>query len=336
MTIISNDPSWWLLINSYLLFSYFMVAISTGVIYDWVLAFGQEVELIWVSREPSCPKERRNNNINLRQKQHWSLMTVMYLTVRYVGVVYAGVNIQSYYMYFALYWTIWVLIAILGGEPTQLRYLDFTEISCKVIMIARLHAMYQRSRKVLVLLVVVFTAIVIANIVMLTINMKYISSEQAILSGTYQCIADNLQCLGTIPWILTGVWEVFTLCLAVRIALKHFRELRQHSAGGIIRDCFVVLMKTHVSYFVSSVVVLCLCLGYCSPTMPKDPYSPAIMTYFGFLEIFTIVQSAVLGPQLILGVREYYARLMIDFDAGPNLSSIAFQESVHVSTSNSM
>ncbi|KAG1803919.1 uncharacterized protein HD556DRAFT_1303898 [Suillus plorans] len=59
--------------------------------------------------------------------------------------------------------------------------------------------------------------------------------------------------------------------------------------------------------------VLCLCLGYCSPTMPK---------------------SAVLGPQLILGVREYYARLMIDFDAGPNLSSIAFQESVHVSTGN--
>ncbi|KAG2051507.1 hypothetical protein BDR06DRAFT_590894 [Suillus hirtellus] len=285
------------------------VAVSTGVIYDWALAFGQEVELIW--------------------KQHWSLMTVLYLTVRYIGVMYAGMNIEmaiqiiplkdavSLYMYFALYWTMWVLIAILG-----------------VIMIARLYAMYQRSRKVLVLLVVVSTAIIVTDIVMLTMNMKYISAEQVNLSGTYQCVADNSQPFNTISCILAGVWEIFTLYLAVRVALKHFRELRQHSAGGVIRDCFTVLMKTHMSYFVSSVVVLCFNLGYLSPTMPKDPYSPAILTYFGFLEIFTIVQSAVLGPRLIIGVREYHAKLMFDPDAGPSLVSIAFQESVHVSTSN--
>jgi hypothetical protein len=39
------------------------------------------------------------------------------------------------------------------------------------------------------------------------------------------------------------------MCLAVWIAVKHFRELRQHSTGGIIVDCFMVLMQTHVSYF---------------------------------------------------------------------------------------
>ncbi|KAG2338070.1 hypothetical protein BDR05DRAFT_727816 [Suillus weaverae] len=43
MTIISNDPSWWPLINSHCIFSYFIVAASIGVIYDWVLSFGQEV-----------------------------------------------------------------------------------------------------------------------------------------------------------------------------------------------------------------------------------------------------------------------------------------------------
>ncbi|KAG1796232.1 uncharacterized protein HD556DRAFT_1441534 [Suillus plorans] len=291
MTIISNDPSWWPLIDSHIIFSYFIVAASVGVIYDWALAFGQEVELIW--------------------KQHWSLMTVLYLTVRYIGVIYAGMNIQSLYMYFALYWTTWVLIAILG-----------------VIMIARLHAMYQRSRKVLVLLVVVFTAINIANTVMLTINMGYISAEQVILSGTYQCVVENPKNLDTIPWMIMGVWEVFILCLAVWIALKHFRELRQHSAGGVIKDCFTVLMKTHMSYFVSFVVVLCLSIGYLSPTMGKDPYSPIILIYSGFLEMFIIVQSAVLGSRLILGVREYHAKRMIDPDAGPSLISIAFQESL--------
>ncbi|KAG1766853.1 hypothetical protein EV702DRAFT_785453 [Suillus placidus] len=188
-----------------------------------MLAFGQEVELIW--------------------RQRWSLMTVLYLTARYLGIIFVGMNIQmavqiiplkdavSLIMYFALYWMMWVIMGILG-----------------VIMIARLHAMYQRSRKVLVLLIAVFMAIGVANIVMLTINMRYISAEQVVLSGTYQCVVSNAQPSRIIPWILAAVWEAFTLCLAVSIALKHFRELRQQSAGSIIGDCFTVLMTTHTSY----------------------------------------------------------------------------------------
>ncbi|KAG1905030.1 uncharacterized protein F5891DRAFT_1010375 [Suillus fuscotomentosus] len=43
--------------------------------------------------------------------------------------------------------------------------------------------------------------------------------------------------------LLTFSWQVVTPCFAVWIAIKHFRELRQHLAGGIIRDCFMVLME---------------------------------------------------------------------------------------------
>ncbi|KAG2035251.1 hypothetical protein BDR03DRAFT_963051 [Suillus americanus] len=217
-------------------------------------------------------------------------------------------------MYFTIYWTTWFLMAILG-----------------VIMIARLYAMYQRSKKVLVLLVVVFMAINTANTVILTMNMRYISAEQFVLSGTYQCVFDNPQQLDTIPWILAAVWEVFALCLAVRIALKHFRELRQESAGGVIRDCFTVLMTTHITYFVSFVVIVCFLLGYFSPTTSNDSYSPTTLIYFSFLEIFINVQSSVLGPKLILGVREYRAKLVIDSDAGPSMISNAFRECVLVS-----
>ncbi|KAG2046995.1 hypothetical protein BDR06DRAFT_964469 [Suillus hirtellus] len=49
--------------------------------------------------------------------------------------------------------------------------------------------------------------------------------------------------------LLTVFWQVVAPCLAVWSAIKHFRELRQHSAGGIIRDRFMVLMETHVVYF---------------------------------------------------------------------------------------
>jgi hypothetical protein len=50
-------------------------------------------------------------------------------------------------------------------------------------------------------------------------------------------------------WVLGTVWEVFALCLAVWIAVKHFRDLRRHSTRGIIRDSFTVLVQTHVNYF---------------------------------------------------------------------------------------
>lgn len=91
-----------------------------------------------------------------------------------------------------------------------------------------------------------------------------------------------------------------------------------------------------MSYFVSFVVVVCCLLGCFSPTMSNDPYSPAKLFYFGFPQIFNIVQSSVLGPRLILGVREYHAKLVIDSDAGPSMISIAFEECVHISTSNSV
>ncbi|KAG1794817.1 uncharacterized protein HD556DRAFT_1442599 [Suillus plorans] len=49
------------------------VAAFVGVTYDWLfsaLTFGQEVELVW--------------------RQHWSLMTVLYLSVCYLGILYAA------------------------------------------------------------------------------------------------------------------------------------------------------------------------------------------------------------------------------------------------------
>lgn len=56
----------------YRVFNYFVVASSAAVVYDWVLTFGQEYELIW--------------------RQRRSLMTALYITVRYFGVLYSVGN----------------------------------------------------------------------------------------------------------------------------------------------------------------------------------------------------------------------------------------------------
>ncbi|KAG1863578.1 hypothetical protein DFJ58DRAFT_213914 [Suillus subalutaceus] len=140
--------------------------------------------------------------------------------------------------------------------------------------------------------------------------------------------------LQSMTWIPGTVWEVLALCLAVWIAVKRFRELRRHSTSGIIEDCFKVLVKTHVRYFVSFLAISCFPIGLFSPTVSADMYSLHTQIYLGLAEIFQVVQMFVLGPRLILGIREYHAELMANSDAATAMTSIAFQEYVHVSTSN--
>ncbi|KAG1744126.1 uncharacterized protein EDB91DRAFT_1247007 [Suillus paluster] len=296
MTFISDDPSWWPFINGTRLASYFIVAATAGIVYDWALSFGQEVELIW--------------------RQHWSLMTVLYLSVRYFGIIYAVINMYRYVMFNTINW---VAVAI--------------EVFLCVIMITRLYAMYQKSRTVLIFLVAIFLALLVAAISMPAISMRGGSGEEFVLSGTYQC---SIQTEGdgilrhSIAWILVIVWEVLTVCLAVRIAVKHFCELRRQSAGGFIGDCFTVLIKTHLVYFASYLSTSCFEIGFMSPALADLSSGTGI--YGGFTEIFLLMHMCVLGPRLILSVRQYHAKLVTDSDAASTMTSIVF-ERMHVSTS---
>ncbi|KAG2049281.1 hypothetical protein BDR06DRAFT_975333 [Suillus hirtellus] len=248
MSLVSSDPSWWPFIDSSRISSCVIVASSAGLIYDWVsaaLTFGQEIELVW--------------------RQRWSLMTVLYLSVRYLGILYAvfrvclltypvflfsdrqrTANVQTLsgtYMSSdpelhlsgriisaAMIWMTFVANAMLG-----------------VIMITRIHAMYQRSKKVLIILIAMFLAICIAVGVLIAISGMHISEA----------------------------WEIVALCFVVRIAVKYFRELRRYSTGGIVGDYFTVLVKSHIVYFArfahtSFLVASSFELGYLFPEVVAD------------------------------------------------------------------
>ncbi|KAG2046298.1 hypothetical protein BDR06DRAFT_1014841 [Suillus hirtellus] len=205
----------------------------------------------------------------------------------------------------------------------------------QVIIIARLHAIYQGSKKILIFLIVTFLAVNTFCAVVAIITMMHTSGEELILSGTYQCqfdYAHNITLLSSITWMLGTVWEVLVLCLAVWIAVKHFGELRQHSARGIIEDCFTVLMKTHVVYFAIFVAVSCLHLNVDFYPTFFTGNSMDAQVIAGFTQILAVAQTSVLGPRLILGVREYYTKLIANSDAATGMTSIAFQERVEIST----
>jgi hypothetical protein len=62
-------------------------------------------------------------------------------------------------------------------------------------------------------------------------------------------VGGNTPLLIGIDWeYVTGlIWEVIALSLAVWIVIKHFRGLQQSRWN--VRDCFTVLIQTHVFYF---------------------------------------------------------------------------------------
>jgi hypothetical protein len=57
---------------------------------------------------------------------------------------------------------------------------------------------------------------------------------------------------------------------------------------------------------------------------------------YGALQVLLGMQTFVLGPHLILSVREYHAKLIAGSDAETSMNSIVFQEHVHVSTSSTV
>ncbi|KAG1774491.1 hypothetical protein EV702DRAFT_527316 [Suillus placidus] len=308
MTAVSNDPSWWPIINWNIVCSYWAVAAGAVVVYDWVLTLGQEIELIW--------------------RQRWSLMTMLYLVIRYIGLPYSVVSTLQIMPLVSL------TDAVINGTGVVVTAM------LGVIMITRLHAMYQRSRIMLIFLVIIFLAVNIACGVTAAIVLKVAVAEELILSGTYMCTyksAGNFQLLVSMAWVLNTVWEVIALCLAVWIAVKHFRDLQRFntSTGSTIGDCFRVLIESHVLYFASFVCVSCLQLGSLSPELWSSN-SMGAMILSSALQIFSNVQMFVLGPRLILSVREYHAKLVAESDAETSMTSIVFQERVHVSTSSTM
>ncbi|KAG1739509.1 hypothetical protein EDD22DRAFT_330342 [Suillus occidentalis] len=312
MTFVSNDPIWWPLLDAQFFFSFWQIAASVVVLYDWVLTVGQEIELIW--------------------RQRWSLMTALYLVIRYIGIPYSVANALanmplvsltgavSNILNYATNWISVVMTAMLG-----------------VIMIARLHAMYQGSRTMLLFLVIIFLAVNIACGVITAIEVKYILGEELILSGIHMCsysYEGDVILLFSITWILATVWEVLALCLSVWIAVKHFRDLRRlgPSTGSTIGDYFRVLIQSHVLYFASFAGVSCFQLMYLSPEVVNSN-STGVLMLDGTDNVVSVVQMFLLGPRLILSVREYHAKLVAGSDADTSMNSIVFQQHVHISTS---
>ncbi|KAG1888841.1 hypothetical protein F4604DRAFT_1915901 [Suillus subluteus] len=320
MTIVSDDPAWWPVISSARFSSYFVAASSAAVVYDWALTFGQEFELI------------------LRQR--WSFMTVLYICVRYIGILFSLVNILT-----NLPILITDAVGVSDSRPTCvikittstavstiLGYIQawtpiIVNVMLGVIMIARLNAMYQGSKKLLIFLVVALLASTIASGVMVVIANLGVSAEEAVLSGYDICVTNMDSYMANLIYesmTPTAVWEILALFLAVWIVIKHFHELRRSPTGSTFGDCFRILIESHAFYFLAFAIEASLRIGSLSPNI-RNSSSIGSAIYGGIWSIAEVLQMFVLGPRLILSIREYHAKFAPGADGGTAMTSIAFQ-----------
>jgi hypothetical protein len=54
--------------------------------------------------------------------------------------------------------------------------------------------------------------------------------------------------------------------------------------------------------------------------------------YGGVLQIAAVVQMFILGPRLVLSMREYHAKLMADSDEATGMTTVDFGQGPQVST----
>lgn len=219
-------------------------------------------------------------------------------------------------MDFALFWTIFIVNPMLS-----------------VIMIARLHAMYQRSRKMLIFLVVAHASITIPCAVIGIIGSIHAPTRVTLLDGI-QCIieVDKGEQLWLLEvYVLATVWHLLTLGLAIWNFAEHFRELQPLSTGRtFIGDCSIVLMKTHLLYFAFFTAACGLNIGLLSPAV-LDVSRLEAQIYRGILELVTLFQMFVVGPRLILSVRECHAEFLVQSEEGIfELPAIASQDPLQV------
>ena len=79
------------------------------------------------------------------------------------------------------------------------------------------------------------------------------SDEFDLPGAVYMCSYDMKGAgifLFKMMWLLATIWEVLVLCLAIWIAVKHFRGRQRAPTRWTVKGCFAVLIKTHVFYFV--------------------------------------------------------------------------------------
>ncbi|KAF8546642.1 hypothetical protein OG21DRAFT_1066808 [Imleria badia] len=280
------------------------VAGAAALFYDYLLAFGSEIDLIWARK--------------------WNLVTLLYGIVRYLSFFLILDNIFDMVN---LIWTpnvsrAWYQIRMWG--PYVFR------IAMDILMMKRIYALSQRPngflsspKWVLATMVTAFIAKVVSSITLLLLDIgpgSQVTFVESNFSGTRVC--DTMMSRGNLLIASQFPTLAFEVLLFV-LALTYFfadvwgfwrsRESNKWKAGDLVQ----ILVRDSMVYFAINVAATALDIGNSNTQVPTV-YIPISLALQSFLPY-------CFAPRLVINVKQHENRVHMS-GFGEELGDMVFEE----------
>ncbi|KAH7917788.1 hypothetical protein BV22DRAFT_929004 [Leucogyrophana mollusca] len=211
---------------------YATVAAVAAILYDQILNFSQEVDFIW--------------------NRHWTIVTALYFVARYCG---SASQLAYVAAYLPLDWTAAVTKSI--NIAFQVLNIMFTT-AMQAILLIRAYALCNRSRKVLVFLLVSFVCEMAAIVVVLvkTLDLTAMGGFETYMVRigsvidplSTQSYAVNLW--QTISRATQLAFDILLLVVALFGSVQHALETKRFTKGWSINPLVKILVEDQIAYFV--------------------------------------------------------------------------------------
>lgn len=252
------------------------VALFTVMSYEYLLLLDKEVKYVW--------------------NRPWSLMSYLYLVVRYLGLS------------LAIIWGCWggmfyipespcynILVVLEWGASV---YFCFAE----VILVWRLYALCNQSKLLLYVVVGSFLPIVAlligTDIYLYSRPHAFSVKELTTPNAKYCTFSFNI---GPMPAIYTSIpivcYDAFLVVLAAATLMRHLKERREYKMKP--NTYMVMIVRYHIMYFVLNLTnqILMVILWAHIPT-------PAM----NLSELFSDTMPFILAPRLIISIWDTHAQ----------------------------
>lgn len=194
------------------------------------------------------------------------------------------------------------------------------------IMSIRVFAMYGRSRRMRIFLIICFLAASafrgLTDGLALVLAMGP-TSEEYVLSGTGVCTTSISPMVPFLDGIPSLCIELLFLVLAARVLVEHSREMQRVRSSYRFGDGHgdsLAILRDHVLHF-SCYVILSIMQVAAISTKSGTGGS----RWYGSTVISLVtIQQCVLVPRLVISTREYFSRVDYELDSVTDLGLMEF------------
>ncbi|KAG2141014.1 hypothetical protein DEU56DRAFT_979887 [Suillus clintonianus] len=194
------------------------------------------------------------------------------------------------------------------------------------IMAIRVFAMYHRSLKIRIFIVVCFLAASASRGIMDGLAFDFARGSipvEYVLSGTRVCTMSMAPVVPFLDGIPSIRIELLFLLLAARVLVEHTREMQGIRPDRIFGDGVgdsLAIMRDHVLHFSCYLILSVMQVAAISTNGDTD----GGQWYRSIAVFFVTIQQCVLVPRLVITMREYFSQFDYALDSAADFSVMAF------------